>query len=375
MSNTTPDKSSLVLVLYTGGTVGMKKLSENEPCILHLDLFIEELKKHPLLHDVAFALPQARKVGVTERLAMPAHDQDNSRILYDIKKAGNVRESKDTCTKDWMDMATEIANTYEDYDGFVILHGTDTMAYTASALSFMLENLGKPVVLTGAQTPIYEKVTDAKDNLAGALLFAGYYAVSEVTIFFNGKLFRGNRSTKVDAISFSVFDSPSCPPLAKLSSDGVVEWNYSADPRHRGCFTLHTKMSQNIALLPVFPGIPIQMIKGCLEPSIEGVVLVTYGSGNIPDSRTDLIKAIKEATGKGVVIVTCCPCRGGPHDVSTEFVEKGLVELGVVPGGDMTVECALTKVAFVVGLKELTLEDRKSLMVSNLRGEISTSKR
>lgn len=371
MSDMTPAKSSLVLVLYTGGTVGMKKLSENEPCILHLDLFIEELKRHPLLHDATFTAPQARKVGVTERLAMPVHDQDNSKILYDIKKAGTVWESKDTCTKDWIDMATEIANNYDDYDGFVILHGTDTMAYTASALSFMLENLGKPVVLTGAQTPIYEEETDAKDNLGGALLFAGHYAVSEVTIFFNGKLFRGNKSTKVNAKSFSVFDSPSYPPLAKLSNNGGIEWNYSGDPRHKGCFTLHTKMSQNIALLPMFPGIPIQMIKGCLEPPIEGVVLVTYGSGNIPDSRTDLTEAVKEATDKGVVIVTCCPCRGGPHDVSSEFVEKGLVELGVVLGGDMTVECALTKVAFVMGLEELTLEERKSLMRSNLRREIS----
>jgi len=298
-----------------------------------------------------------------------------SRILYDIKEASTVKESADTSIEDWIDVGTEIVSNYDDYDGFVILHGTDTMAFTASALSFMFENLGKPVVLTGAQTPIYETVTDARDNLAGALLFAGQHAIPEVTIFFDGKLFRGNRSTKVNAKSFSVFDSPSIPPLARLNSNGDVEWNQTVDrsQRETGSFTLNTKMNQKVALLPMFPGIPIEMIKGCLESPIEGVVLVTYGSGNIPHSRTDLVEAIKVAAERGVVIVTCCPCRGGPHDVSTEYVEQGLVKLGVVPGKDMTVESALAKLSFVIGKEELTREDRKMLMRSNLRGEISTT--
>jgi len=202
------------------------------------------------------------------------------RILYDMKEAGTIRESKDTCAEDWIDVAKEIANNYNNYDGFVILHGTDTMAFTASALSFMFENLGKPVVLTGAQTPIYEEEANARDNLAGALQFAGQHAVPEVTIFFDGKLFRGNRSTKVDAKSYSVYDSPSFPPLARLSSNGEVEWQDSFDQngnQREGMFKLHTKMSQKIALLPMFPNIPIEMIKGCLGPAIEGVVLVTMG--------------------------------------------------------------------------------------------------
>ncbi|XP_078351179.1 L-asparaginase-like [Oculina patagonica] len=364
-------KSSLVLVLYTGGTIGMKKLHDNEPCALHLDLFIDKLKKLPILHDATCSVAQVSKVGTTERLAMPIL-KAGSRILYDIKEAGAIRESKDTCVEDWIDVGTEIANNYNDYDGFVILHGTDTMAYTASALSFMLENLGKPVVLTGAQTPIYEEETDARDNLAGALLFAGQYVVPEVTIFFDSKLFRGNRSTKVDAKSYCVFDSPSFPPLARICSNGEIEWNHTVDRSQTRCFTLHTKMSQKIALLPMFPGIPIEMIKGCLEPPIEGVVLVTYGSGNIPNSRTDLVEAIKGAVERGVVIVTCCPCHGGPHDVSMEYVEQGLVKLGVVPGGDLTVESALTKLSFVMGKEALTQQDKKMLMRSNLRGEIST---
>jgi len=368
-------KSSLVLVLYTGGTIGMKKLNDNEPCALHLDLFIDELKKLQMLHDPTCSVTHASEVDTTQRLAMPV-TKLGSRILYDIKEAGTIRESKDTSIEDWIDVGTEIANNYDDYDGFVILHGTDTVAFTASAVSFMFENLSKPVVLTGAQTPIYDAVTDARDNLAGALLFAGQYAIPEVTIFFDGKLFRGNRSTKVDAKSYNVFDSPSIPPLARLSSHGDIQWNHTVDHSRKetGSFALHTKMSQKIALLPVFPGIPIEMIKGCLESPIEGVVLVTYGSGNIPDSRTDLLEAIKGAVQRGVVIVTCCPCRGGPHDVSTEYVEQGLVKLGVVPGKDMTVESALAKLSFVMGKEELTREDRKMLMRSNLRGEISASR-
>ncbi|XP_073250204.1 L-asparaginase-like isoform X1 [Porites lutea] len=366
-------KTSLVLVLYTGGTIGMKKLNENEPCALHLDIFINELKRLPMLLDSACFVSQGEKeISTLQRLAMPV-SKLGIRIMYDIKESGKIRESKDTCAEDWIDVSMEIFDNYGKYDGFVILHGTDTMAFTASALSFMFENLGKPVVLTGAQTPIYDELTDARDNLCGALVFAGQYAVPEVMIFFDGKLFRGNRSTKVDAKSCSVFDSPSFPPLAKLCSNGEIEWHCCVEKCQEGqSFRLHTKMSQKIALLPMFPSIPVEMIKGCLEPPIEGVVMVTYGSGNIPDSRTDLITAIREAVQRGVVIVTCCPCRGGPHDVSMQLVEQGLIDIGVVPGGDITAESALTKLSFVLGKEGLTLDERRKLMRANLRGEIST---
>lgn len=173
-------KTSLVLVLYTGGTIGMKKLNENEPCALHLDIFINELKRLSMLHDdsACFVSQGEKEISTLQRLAMPV-SKLGIRIMYDIKESGKIRESKDTCAEDWIDVSVEIFDNYEKYDGFVILHGTDTMAFTASALSFMFENLGKPVVLTGAKTPIYDELTDARDNLCGALLFAGQYVVPE----------------------------------------------------------------------------------------------------------------------------------------------------------------------------------------------------
>lgn len=371
MSNTVTNP--FVLVLYTGGTIGMKKRTENEECTLHLDLFLAELKRLPVLHDTAASdvSLEDRGYSVAERLAMPVPGVGGW-IWYVVKGAGKIRESKDTCAQDWIDVSKEIVRNYDKYDGFVILHGTDTMAHTASALSFMFENLGKPVVLTGAQTPIYEEVTDARENLLGALLFAGCHALPEVTIFFHGKLFRGNRVTKVDARSYSVYDSPSFPALARLCSDGRVEWYCSLTRKPTvGSLKLHTKMSEKITLLPMFPSIPIEMITGCLEAPIKGVVIVTYGSGNIPDSRPDLINAMREAVQRGVVIVTCCPCRGGPHDVCMQYVNQGLCNLGIVSGGDITVEAALAKLSFVVGKEGLTLEERKMLMRSNLRGEMS----
>uniref|UniRef100_A0A674MUJ9 asparaginase n=1 Tax=Takifugu rubripes TaxID=31033 RepID=A0A674MUJ9_TAKRU len=295
-------------------------------------------------------------------------NKDNKRIIYTVMEYSPLLDSSNMTTDDWSQIGKDIEKNYQNFDGFVILHGTDTMAYTASALSFMCEHLGKPIILTGSQVPIYQVRTDGIDNLLGALLIAGQFVIPEVCLYFHNKLYRGNRVTKVDNRSFNAFSSPNLAPLANAAIDITINWDTVLRANTTAKFQVSTELNSNVGLLKLFPG--ITTVRAFLQPPMQGVVLETYGSGNAPDNRPDLLEELKKATDAGVIIINCTQCLRGTVSMSYA-TGKVLIDAGVITGGDMTSEAALSKLCYVLAKKELSLDTKKKLMAQNLRGELS----
>uniref|UniRef100_A0A8C5Q6C3 asparaginase n=1 Tax=Leptobrachium leishanense TaxID=445787 RepID=A0A8C5Q6C3_9ANUR len=300
-----------VLLINTGGTIGM--MVQNEVLAPQANAFVKTLRKLPILHDELYA--QQTKlyefVDFPENTLVLPLSKQNKRIVYTVLEYSPLLDSCNMTTDDWAKIAKDIQKHYEHFDGFVIIHGTDTMAYTASALSFMCENLGKPIVLTGSQVPIYEMRNDGRDNLMGALLIAGQFVIPEVCLYFHHKLYRGNRVTKVDAGSFNAFSSPNLPPLANAEVDITINWDTVWRANNIKKFLVQTVMNRNVGLLRIFPGITAATVKAFLQPPMEGIVLETYGSGNAPDCRVDLHEELKAAIERGVAIINCTQCLRG----------------------------------------------------------------
>ncbi|XP_062824607.1 60 kDa lysophospholipase isoform X2 [Anolis carolinensis] len=369
-----------VLVINTGGTIGMvpHQSEGKEIGILPFDRSIGNglipeanklaryLKKIPILHDTVYA----RKINLEDdTLVLPSSNQ-NKRIIYTILELDQLLDSSNMTPAEWDNIARQLEINYEKYDGFVILHGTDTMAYTASALSFMCENLGKTIILTGSQVPIYELRNDGRSNLLGALLIAGQFVIPEVCLYFCNKLYRGNRVTKVDAESFNAFSSPNLPPLANAEVDITINWETVWRANTTKKFEIHTNMNSNVGLLRIFPGITAAAVRAFLQSPMEGVVLETYGSGNAPNNRPDLLAELKKATDREVVILNCTQCLRGT--VSLVYATgKTLMDAGVIPGGDMTPEAALAKLSYVLSKPGLTLAEKRKMLGENLRGEMT----
>ncbi|KIJ26442.1 hypothetical protein M422DRAFT_192238 [Sphaerobolus stellatus SS14] len=284
------------------------------------------------------------------------------RIRYAVLEWDPLLDSSNLGPSDWVRIATEIELNY-NFDAFVILHGTDTMAYTSSALSFLLEDLGKTVILTGAQIPLSEWRNDAVDNLLGALCIAGQYIIPECCVFFNHTLYRGNRISKSSILDLDAFSSPNFPPLMNVGIDVVVNWNeVLRQPKPR-------KFRAHKPTLRLFPGITATAVRAFLSPPIEGIILETFGSGNAPN-RPELLQVLQEACDRGVVAVAISQCAKGTVSDSYQ-TGRALIETGVVPGGDMTPECALTKLAYLLSKPELTPEKVRQLMQAPLRGELT----
>ncbi|NP_001096091.1 60 kDa lysophospholipase [Danio rerio] len=364
-----PNVEARVLVINTGGTIGMtyhNNVLSPEP-----NAFVETLRKLPILHDEQYAQhtrlydyykPQENT------LVLPLSKQ-NKRIVYTVLEYSPLLDSCNMTTDDWATIGKDIEKHYEQYDGFVILHGTDTMAYTASALSFMCENLGKPVILTGSQVPIYEMRNDGRDNLLGALLIAGQFVIPEVCLYFHHKLYRGNRVTKVDAGSFNAFNSPNLPPLANAEVDIKINWDTVWRANTTAKFTVNTQMNRNVGLLRLFPGITADTVRAFLQPPMDGIVLETYGSGNAPDNRADLLGEIRKATQRGLIMINCTQCLRG--SVTTSYATgQALSDAGLVAGCDMTPEAALSKLSYVLAKQNLSIEEKKKMLSRNLRGEM-----
>ncbi|XP_055013878.1 60 kDa lysophospholipase isoform X5 [Boleophthalmus pectinirostris] len=331
--------------------------------------FVKGLRKLPILHDELYAQQTCLYQYYGENsLVLPA-SKDSKRIVYTIMEYSPLLDSSNMTTDDWGRIGKDIEKNYQSYDGFVILHGTDTMAYTASALSFMCEHLGKPIILTGSQVPIYEIRNDGRDNLLGALLIAGQFVIPEVGLYFHNKLYRGNRATKVDTGSFNAFSSPNLAPLASAEVDIIINWDTVWRANTTAKFQVSTELNRNVGLLRLFPGITAATVRAFLQPPMQGVVLETYGSGNAPDNRKDLLDELKKATDSGVIIINCTQCLRGT--VSTSYATgKVLIDAGLIAGGDMTPEAALSKLSYVLAKNDLDLQAKKKMMSQNLRGEM-----
>jgi len=276
----------------------------------------------------------------------------------------------------WAKLVKIITYNYDNFDGFVILHGTDTMSYTASALSFMLENLSKPVILTGSQLPIGTLRTDGKENLITAIEIAaaknceGTAMVPEVCIFFENHLMRGNRTSKINAENFNAFRSFNYPPLARAGIHIKYEPAFIRKPDPNKPLKPHYLFDTNVVILTLFPGIQEEIITSVLHvPGLKAVVLKTYGSGNAPRKEW-LINQLKDATDRGIIIVNITQCTSGAVEMHRYETGLHLLDAGVISGYDSTPESAVTKLMFLLG-HGLTNKEIRNLMNSNLAGEIS----
>lgn len=298
-------------------------------------------------------------------------------LNVDIQALTSQFDSSDIGPDSWAQIAQIVYNCYDDYDGFVVMHGTDTMSYTASALSFMLEGLNKPVVFTGSQLPMGVLRSDAKENLLTAIEIAaaqdsdGDAIVPEVTIFFEDRLFRANRTTKRNAEHFSAFNSYNYPALAKAGVHIIYQPHLVHYNDLKAVLKLHTKYDSNVAILKLFPGIQQSVVRAILRTKgLKGVVLETFGAGNAPSAEW-LYQELKAAVDKGIIIVNKTQCNTGSVEMGLYAVSLNLMRAGVLSGFDITTEALLTKMMYLLGENPNNPELVKQLLQQDLCGEVT----
>lgn len=331
-----------ILIIYTGGTIGMH---HNLKTGVLSPFNFGKIETH---------LPEVKKLE----------------CKIDFHSFHPPIDSSDVQPGIWIDIAKLIEKNYEKYYGFIILHGTDTMAYTASALSYMLENLSKPIILTGSQLPIGAIRTDAKRNLITAIEIASSnMVVPEVCIYFNSQLFRGNRAEKFSSAKFDAFQSINYPMLAEAGVNLVFnEMRFLKRTDEK--LTVHTQLDSQIGLLKIFPGITAEFVKTCMHTKkIKALVLETYGSGNAPTAKW-FLKEIKQAIDKGMIILNVSQCSGGTVNQGKYATSIELMKMGVISGKDMTSEAAITKLMFLLG-KNLSKEQTEKMLQTALSGELT----
>jgi L-asparaginase len=288
--------------------------------------------------------------------------------LFDMHEYSPLIDSSDMNPSHWQLIADDIKDKYADYDGFVVLHGTDTMAYTASALSFMLENLTKPVIVTGSQIPLSQLRSDGQVNLLNAMYLAANYPIGEVSLFFNNQLFRGNRATKIHADGFAAFGSPN---MAALATAGINIELVAGQllPSFNNNLEVSPITPQQIAVLHLYPGISVDLIESMLTKSLKALVLLSFGVGNAPQNPA-MLSLFSDATKQGLVIINLTQCLQGSVNMGGYATGNALLDAGVVSGYDMTLEACVTKLHYLLS-QNLKAETIRHLMQDNLKGELT----
>lgn len=334
-----------ILLIYTGGTIGMKKTSHG---YTPAQGFIEEALN---------SIPDMSRADFPK---------------WDLYEMSPLLDSSNMTVKEWNIIATVICKEYENYSGFVVLHGTDTMAYTASALSFMLSGLDKPVVLTGSQIPLAEIRSDGKDNLIASILIAADGVAREVCLYFSGKLLRGNRAMKMSADGLVAFDSPNYPHLADVGIS--IKYNTSVLLKRKKRSSTQLRLvpfsEVPIGVIKVFPGIQFGLFEQIMTEKLSGIVLETFGAGNIPCGGDELLPIIKKAFNSGTVITVCSQCPAGTVVLGAYETSSSLKAAGAVSGRDMTTEAAVAKLYYLFSLG-ISKDEIKRMMEINLFGELS----
>lgn len=331
-----------ICIIYTGGTIGM--VPSQNGYVPNSARFREMLNSIQDLHHSDMA-------------------------DWELLEFPELFDSTDITVTEWNKMGQAIAERYHDFDGFVILHGTDTMAYSASALSFMLENLNKPVIFTGAQIPLCEIRSDGRDNLVNSLIIAASDKVHEVCLYFHGKLFRGNRSTKMSSDQFDAFESPNLIPLAEAGIGIKYQDSLLMPPTTRP-FRFQPFREIPIGVLKVFPGIQFDLFESIMTEKLKGIVLEAFGAGNIPKYDHALLPIIKKAYQSGTILCVCTQCMQGTVTLGAYAASKSLQDIGAVSGVDMTTEAAVAKLYYLFSCN-LSKEEIKLKMSQNICGELT----